>query len=125
MNDNAKALGYGLVFVLALIFAVWFYSAKADGQGIVNSKWVETHTSTSCDSEGKNCRTTTSHSYMIQFNDGRVLSLLWGRRDYDRILEGSYIKYSARGRYISFLGWRIFNPTITSFEVLEGPPNSQ
>jgi hypothetical protein len=116
-NSSVKAITSLVMLVVMIIFYIWFYSADASGAGTVISKWHETHTS--CDSDG-DC--TTTHSYLVQFTDGKIYKFFWGTRDWDRVPEGSYIIFSARGRFISLFGWRIMVPDIFSFELSEPPP---
>lgn len=115
-NKSAKAVTGLILLVLAIIFYIWFYSAGEASSGVIQSKWTESHTS--CNDDG--C--TTSTSYLVQFNDGRVYDVFWGTRDWDRIIVGSHVSFDARGRDIRFFGWRIMQPSIFSFQVLESPP---
>ncbi len=115
-DSQAKLVANLILLGIALVFYLWFYSAKSTGEGVITSKWTETHTS--CDDDG--CITSTD--YLVQFEDGTILSVFWGNRDWDRMVVGSRIRYEARGRDINFLGWRVMQPDIFSFEVLEGPP---
>jgi len=115
-DSNGKLVAYGILFVLLAIFYLWFYAVEIDGVGVVQSKWVETNTS--CDDDG--C--TTTRTYLVQFDDGMVMSVFWGTRHWDRMLEGATISYHARGRNIRFFGWRIMQPAIFSFEIVKPPP---
>lgn len=116
-GSGAKAVASLIMLVFMAIFYLWFYSADASGSGVVSSKWHESHTS--CDSDG-DC--STSHSYLIQMRDGRIYKFFWGTRDWDRVPEGAYISYSARGRHLDIFGWRLMVPDIFSYEILEDPP---
>ncbi len=113
-DDNGKVVGSVVMLIFVIIFSIWFYSADASGTGTVASKWVES--STSCDDNG-NC--TTSHSYMVQFKDSRVYKCFWGTLHWDPMMENSTISFNAKGRFISFFGWRIAVPDIFSWELLE------
>ena len=115
-DSQSKAGAYIVMLILAIIFYAWFYSASANGEGVVQSKWTETNTSCS---DG-DCTTTTS--YLVQFDDGRVYDVFWGTRDWDRMVVGSKIRFNARGRDIRFFGWRIMQPSIFGFETIQGPP---
>ncbi|MBI5613744.1 hypothetical protein HY947_02370 [Candidatus Gottesmanbacteria bacterium] len=115
-DSSAKAIGSLVLIVILIIFFVWFYSASESGIGVVQSKWTETHTS--CNDDG--C--TTSTKYLVQCKDGKIFGVFWGTRDWDRMIVGSTIKYEARGRSLDFFGWRLMQPDIFSFELLEGPP---
>lgn len=114
-DSSAKAIVYLIVLILMIPFLIWFYSAKEVGTGVVQSKWVETNTS--CDDDG--C--TTSTSYMVQFDNGRIYSVFWGTRDWDRMVVGLRVGFTARGRDIRFFGWRIMQPTIFSVQI-PAPP---
>jgi hypothetical protein len=120
-NDSeGKFWGSVITLILLVIFYLWFYSASCSGTGVITSKWTESHTSCSTDDDGHtSCHTSTT--YLVQFDDGSVYGVFWNTRDWDRMMVGSTIKFEARGRKISFLGWRIMQPDIFSFEVIKGP----
>ena len=96
-DSEAKLIARLIMLVFMIIFAIWFYAADASGAGTVNSKWTETSSWTDSDGDRH-----TSISYMVQFEDGSILKMFWGSRDWDRILENSYITYTAQiGRHTS------------------------
>lgn len=107
---SAKAFVYVIILILMVPFLIWFYSAKEEGVSTVESKWTESHTS--CDDDG--CSTSTT--YLVQFETGRIYTVFWGTRDWDRMREGVKVHYVARGRDIRFFGWRIMQPTIFTID---------
>lgn len=113
-NGGARAIGYVLLVIVMVVFAVWFYSADASGKGTVSSKWPESHTS--CDKHG--C--TTSTDYMVQLKDSRIYRIFWGTMQWDPLMPQEAIEFNAHGRFISFFGMRVAVPDIFSWDQL--PP---
>ncbi len=113
MNDNMKIIGLSALLVLALFGAWNWYSHEEQVIGVVSSKWVET--STSCDKDG-DC--TTTHTYLIQLENGNIYQVFWGSLHYDRIIPGDEIKFTARGYHVEFNGWRINQPSFFEFEIV-------
>lgn len=115
-DSNAKFWANVIMLAFAVLFYLWFYSVKVEGTGVIADKWTEVSCSTDDDGD-THCSTT----YLVQFKDGRIFGVFW-KPQWDRMIQGSTISFVARGRHISFFGWRIMQPDIFSFEMLEGPP---
>lgn len=112
-DDTGKLFAYIILLVLLVIFSIWFYSADASGEGVISSKWIETHTS--CD-DG-DC--TTTYDYMVQFSDSRVYRVFWGRMHWDGMIPDNYIGFEAKGRQIYLGPIRIKVPDIFKYWALE------
>jgi hypothetical protein len=109
MDENLQAKAYLVGFVVLLILGVLFYSADASGEGYVASKWAEPN-----GDDGT--------AYYVQMEDGQVLGVFWGTKDWDKIHEGSYIRYTARGLNLNIFGWRIGSPDIFDLKSVENRP---
>ena len=124
-GKEVKAFLTVIMIVMAIVSAVVWFSHQTVDTGIVDSKWPEVHTWTDevCDADGNNCVDVprSSTSYMVQMTDGKIFDMFWGTHDWDRLMHGMRIKYSARGYDVKILGWRIANPSIFSYEVLPDP----
>lgn len=115
---HAQAILLTATFLALVGGAAWFYSATEDTTAVVESKWMDTSVSTTCDENGKNCRTTTTRTYYVQMEDGKIYNVLWGTLQWDRMQPGSEIHFTARGRHLQLWGWRTATPTITWYEFI-------
>jgi hypothetical protein len=103
-----------LAVILCCGFALFWYLHEETGSGIVASKWIET-------SMPGNCKKTCSPTlkYFVQLENGRIFDVLFDRLQWDGLITGQQISYSARGFDIRPLGVRIAVPTMFWFKVLE------
>ena len=117
-DNRAKVTVVVIMLAIAAVCCVLWYSHTVDGVGTIQSKWVESHTSTSCDSKGQNCTTSTSYTYLVQMDDGQVFDVILGSLNWDPMQVGAKIKYQARGYSVKLGGWRLSQPTIFTWQEL-------
>lgn len=95
-----------IISIPLLFFLLWYFHIE-NVTGTVHSKWTESN-------GGRNRRV--KNTYLIQMDNGKVYSIFWGTRHFDRINEHQQISFKAHGFTIRLLGWRLTQPTLFGFK---------